>query len=157
MQYTREERLEDLRYLEMSDLEYSKYFNFRLLEDRALRPGIGYLIALKDAKLRIREEKFVPVLHFQYLKKFADFLKEKEIPLWIVNNPENPISLDWYKHSNWYEDHLLFLKKHFRKRGLVQRSEGFSFHAGLQRLSSSYFSGYDENESDLCGRIRQNF
>ncbi|MGQ2799275.1 hypothetical protein ACT54M_02290 [Leptospira santarosai] len=110
MQYTREERLEDLRYLEMSDLEYSKYFNLRLLEDRALRPGIGYLIALKDAKLRIREEKFVPVLHFQYLKKFADFLKEKEIPLWIVNNPENPISLDWYKHSNWYEDHLLFLK-----------------------------------------------
>ncbi|MDI7186547.1 hypothetical protein QMM42_10080 [Leptospira santarosai] len=110
MQYTREERLEDLRYLEMNDLEYSKYFNFRLLEDRALRPGIGYLIALKDAKLRIREEKFVPVLHFQYLKKFADFLKEKEIPLWIVNNPENPISLDWYKHSNWYEDHLLFLK-----------------------------------------------
>ncbi|EMN42881.1 hypothetical protein LEP1GSC108_4021 [Leptospira weilii str. UI 13098] len=110
MQYTREERLEDLRYLGMSDLEYSKYFNFRLLEDYAQRPGIGYLIALKDAKLRIREEKFVPVLHFQYLKKFADFLKEKEIPLWIVNNPENPISLDWYQYSSWYKDHLLFLK-----------------------------------------------
>lgn len=110
MQYTREERLEDLRYLNMSDLEYSKYFNFRLLEDHDQRPGIGYLVALKDAKLRIREEKFVPVLHFQYLKKFADFLKEKKYPLWIINNPENPISLDWYQYSNWYRDHLLFLK-----------------------------------------------
>lgn len=78
MQYTREERLEDIRYLYMSDLEYSKYFNFRLLEDFDQRPGIGYLIALKDAKLRIREEKFVPVLHFQYLRKFSSFLKEKK-------------------------------------------------------------------------------
>ncbi|EMJ55964.1 hypothetical protein LEP1GSC013_0109 [Leptospira interrogans serovar Valbuzzi str. Duyster] len=111
MQYTREERLEDIRYLYMSDLEYSKYFNFRLLEDFDQRPGIGYLIALKDAKLRIREEKFVPVLHFQYLRKFSSFLKEKKVPLWIINNPENPISLDWYVKSNWYKDHLLFLKE----------------------------------------------
>ncbi|RHX91554.1 hypothetical protein DLM76_17700 [Leptospira yasudae] len=110
MQYTREERLEDLRYIGMSDLEYSKYFNFRLLDDYAQRPGIGYLIALRDAKVRIRDEKFVPVLHFQYLEKFAGFLKEKRISLWIVNNPENPISLGWYEHSNWYRDHLSFLE-----------------------------------------------
>ncbi len=109
MQYTREERLEDLRYLNMSDLEYSKYFNFRLLEDYDKRPGIGYLIALRDAKHRIAEEKFVPVLHFAYLQKLTDFLRKKRIPLWIINNPENPISLDWYENSPWYRDHLTFL------------------------------------------------
>ncbi|AOP36659.1 hypothetical protein A0128_21670 [Leptospira tipperaryensis] len=110
MQYTREERLEDLRYLDMSDLEYSKYFNFRLLDDYAQRPGIGYLIALHDAKHRIAEEKFVPILHFEYLKKLTGFLREKQIPLWIINNPENPISLGWYADSPWYRDHLEFLK-----------------------------------------------
>ncbi|XDD52279.1 hypothetical protein AB3N59_18225 [Leptospira sp. WS92.C1] len=110
MQYTREERLEDIRFIGMSDLEYSKYFNFRLLDDYPQRPGIGYLIALRNAKFLIREEKFVPILHFQYLKKFAGFLKEKRIPLWIVNNPENPISLSWYADSDWYRGHIAFLK-----------------------------------------------
>ncbi|EMY78507.1 hypothetical protein LEP1GSC060_3857 [Leptospira weilii serovar Ranarum str. ICFT] len=134
MQYTREERFEDLRFLGMSDLEYSKYFNFRLLDDYPQRPGIGYLIALKNAKLRIREEKFVPVLHFQYLEKFAGFLKEKKIPLWIVNNPENPISLDWYGNSNWYHDHLLFLESF--------SGNGVTFSDLKNSLSMQDFSDY---------------
>lgn len=118
----------------MSDLEYSKYFNFRLLDDYPQRPGIGYLIALKNAKLRIREEKFVPVLHFQYLEKFAGFLKEKKIPLWIVNNPENPISLDWYGNSNWYHDHLLFLESF--------SGNGVTFSDLKNSLSMQDFSDY---------------
>ncbi|TGM08261.1 hypothetical protein EHQ76_03830 [Leptospira barantonii] len=134
MQYTREERLEDLRYGNMSDLEYSKYFNFRLLDDYGQRPGIGYLIALRDAKVRIRDEKFVPVLHFEYLQKFSGFLREKKIPLWIVNNPENPISLEWYQESNWYRDHLSFLQ------GLA--GDEVSFSDLRNSLSMQDFSDY---------------
>jgi hypothetical protein len=28
----------------------------------------------------------------------------------LINNPENPISLDWYKNSLWYEGYLQYLK-----------------------------------------------
>ncbi|MDV6236361.1 hypothetical protein CH379_012060 [Leptospira ellisii] len=149
MQYTREERIEDLRYLNMSDMEYSKYFNFRLLEDYPQRPGIGYLVALRDAKLRIREERFVPGLHFRYLRLFAEFCGQNGLPLWIVNNPENPISLDWYADSDWYRDHLKFLESlegdgvRFSDLKRSLRMQDFSdYHhftyPGMIRMSSIY-------------------
>ena len=60
MQYLREERIEDLRYLTMSDIDYTEYFNYRLLSDFENRPGIRYIHALKDAKERLAKENFVP-------------------------------------------------------------------------------------------------
>lgn len=46
-QYLREERIEDLRYLNMNDNDYKEYFEYRLLSDLEHRPGILYLHALK--------------------------------------------------------------------------------------------------------------
>jgi hypothetical protein len=108
--YLREERSEDLRFQNMSDSEYDEYFYFRLLSDVEKRPGIRYIWALKNAKDRISGESFRPTIHFQYLKKFTDEISKKEIPVLLVNHPENPISLSWYENSTWYKSHLEYLR-----------------------------------------------
>lgn len=110
MQYTREERIEDLRYKNMTNEEYEEYFEYRLLSDFEHRPGIRYIHALKDAKERLTRENFRPGIHLQYLKKFTEEMKSKNIPVLIVNNPENELALRWYEKSKWYQDHLDYLK-----------------------------------------------
>ncbi len=110
MQYVREERIEDLRYLKMSDAEYEEYFQFRLLSDFEHRPGIRYIHALKDAKERLTRETFRPGIHLQYLKKFTESMRQRKIPVIIINNPENPLALNWYENSKWYQDHLSYLQ-----------------------------------------------
>ncbi|WP_411821366.1 hypothetical protein [Leptospira sp. 'Mane'] len=110
MQYKREPRSEDDRYIHLSDREYESYFYYRLLEGLDQRPGIGYLVALERAKKRIAKEKFRPIFHLNYLKKIANRFQESGIPILIINNPENPISLDWYESSEWYNDYLAYLE-----------------------------------------------
>nr|WP_243393305.1 hypothetical protein [Leptospira perolatii] len=109
MQYTREERSEDLRYINMGDREYESYFHFRLLSEPEKRPGIGYLRVLADSKKRISKEKFKPVLHFKYMDLFLKYLRSNQIPVILINNPENPVSLSWYVNSEWYRSHLDYL------------------------------------------------
>ncbi|HNI89491.1 MAG TPA: hypothetical protein PKX55_15140 [Leptospiraceae bacterium] len=109
MQYKREERIEDLRYISMSDEEYKEYFEYRLLSDFEHRPGIRYIHALKNAKERLASEKFRPGIHMQYLQKFLESMKQKKIPILLINNPENPLALRWYEDSQWYKDHLDYL------------------------------------------------
>ncbi|TGK01746.1 hypothetical protein EHQ53_14790 [Leptospira langatensis] len=110
MQFTREERTEDLRYLGMSEKEYAEYFQFRIFADPKLRPGTQYLRVLADAKKRIATESFRPVLHFRYMKELLQFLRERRVPVLLINNPENPISLSWYEKSSWYKEHLDYLR-----------------------------------------------
>jgi len=109
-QYTRPVRSEDLRYLGMGDAQYERYFYYRLLEGLEKRPGIGYLVALERAKKRIASESFRPLFHLGYLKKISETFQRKGIPLVVINNPENPISLSWYKNSKWYTDYLIYLQ-----------------------------------------------
>ncbi len=150
-QYLRALRSEDIRYVSMSDSDYEKYFQYRLLQDLEKRPGIGYLVALEKAKKRIRSEPFSKKFHFSYLEKIAEKAEEKGIPLLFVNNPENPVSLRWYEDSNWYKDHLLFLsnlerrKVHFVDLKNQLRAQDFSdFHhftyLGMERMNPIYAS-----------------
>ena len=37
-------------------------------------------------------------------------MKAKKIPILVINNPENPLALNWYENSNWYKDHLDYLQ-----------------------------------------------
>ena len=101
MQYVREERIEDLRYLKMSDKEYEEYFYYRLLSDLEHRPGIGYIHALKNAKERLTRETFRPGIHLQYLKKFTIEMKAKKIPILVINNPENPLKKTTLKSEDF--------------------------------------------------------
>jgi hypothetical protein len=149
MQYQREERYEDLRYIDMGDDTYREYFFYRLMEDLPNRPGIRYLFELAEAKKKLGNEKFRPILHFQYLKKFAERLEREKIPLLLVNNPENPISLEWYNDTEWYKDYLVFLKSlesdsiRFVDWKDVLKMQDFSdFHhmtyPGMEKMNSRY-------------------
>lgn len=111
MQYTREERSEDLRYLGMNEKEYREYFFFRLLSEPEKRPGIGYLVALAEAKRKVSSEAFRPALHFRFMAEFLESMRTAKVPVLLINNPESPISLEWYVHSKWYRDHLEYLRK----------------------------------------------
>ena len=149
LHYLREERSEDLRFLNMSNNEYEEYFHFRLLSDVEKRPGIRYIWALKNAKDRISGENFRPTIHFQYLRKFTDEISKKEIPLLLVNHPENPISLSWYENSNWYKNHLEYLKslennstKFVDWRNLLPMQDFSDFHhinfSAMEKLKTYY-------------------
>ncbi|MBK8394824.1 MAG: hypothetical protein IPL26_06195 [Leptospiraceae bacterium] len=149
-QYLREERIEDLRYLNMNDNDYKEYFEYRLLSDLEHRPGILYLHALKNAKLRLTKETFRPNIHLQYLKKFTETMKEKKIPVLLINNPENPLAMDWYEKSVWYQNHLLFLKslesgneiKFIDFRNNLKMQDFSDFHhftySGMVKMNSHY-------------------
>lgn len=150
MQYFREERTEDIRYLTMSDSEYTEYFNYRLLSDFENRPGIRYIHALKDAKERLTKEKFRPGIHLQYLKKFTESMKEKKIPVLLINNPENPLSLNWYEKSNWYQEYIFYLQnliskdeiyfEDFRRKLKMQDFSDFHHftYPGMVKMNSEY-------------------
>ncbi|EOQ87042.1 hypothetical protein LEP1GSC202_0130 [Leptospira yanagawae serovar Saopaulo str. Sao Paulo = ATCC 700523] len=149
VQYIREPRTEDFRYSGMDDETYTRYFYYRLLEGLEKRPGIGYLVALKNAKERIRNEKFRPIFHFDYIQKIADHFRNRNISFLLINNPENPISLRWYEGSDWYKDHLQYLQSlesgsvHFWDIHNALPMQGFSdFHhftyVGMEQMNSIY-------------------
>lgn len=151
MQYNREERFEDLRYIDMDDDTYREYFFYRLLEDLPNRPGIRYLYEIAEAKKRLGGESFRPILHFEYLRKFAERLEQKKIPLLIINNPENPISLEWYSNTNWYKDYLKFLESLQREgtrfvdwKDVLEMQDFSDFHhftyPGMEKMNSKYAS-----------------
>ena len=149
-QYLREERIEDLRYVNMSDKDYEEYFYYRLLSDFEHRPGIRYIHALKNAKERLTKETFRAGIHLQYLKKFSDSMKQKKIPLLLINNPENPLALNWYESSKWYQDHLVYLQSLESKneiefidfRNKLNRQDFSDFHhftyPGMVKMNSEY-------------------
>ncbi len=145
----REERSEDQRYEKMSRENYREYFYYRLLADPEKRPGIGYLTALKNAKERISKEKFKPIFQFKYLQKTAEYCNENNIKVFIINNPENPLSLEWYSESEWYKDHLKFLKSLENKNvffadihGVLKEQDFSDFHhftyPAMMRMNSVY-------------------
>ncbi|TGM06530.1 hypothetical protein [Leptospira jelokensis] len=149
VQYIREPRTEDFRYNGMDDETYTRYFYYRLLEGLEKRPGIGYLVALKNAKERIRSEKFRPIFHFRYIQKIAEHFRNRNLPFLLINNPENPISLRWYEGSGWYKDHLQYLQSlesgsvHFWDIRNALPMQGFSdFHhftyVGMEQMNSIY-------------------
>ncbi|TGL58929.1 hypothetical protein [Leptospira sarikeiensis] len=148
-QPVREERIEDLRYSKMSEKEYEEYFYFRMLTDLKKRPGLGYIQVLADSKKRIAKEKFHPALHFRYMKQLIGYFKEKDLPVLLINNPENPITLSWYEGSDWYKDHISYLKditgagNHFVDFSRELPSQDFwDFHhltfQGSKKMNSKY-------------------
>ncbi|GBF51935.1 hypothetical protein LPTSP4_34730 [Leptospira ryugenii] len=148
-QYIRPKRTEDFRFIGMPDKEYESYFAYRLLQGLEKRPGIGYLVALERAKKRIADESFRPYFHFRYLKKISETFEAKNIPLLIINNPENPISLSWYERSSWYRDHLAYLQtlqgKHVRfvdLKGALPMQAFSDFHhftyPGMEQMNPIY-------------------
>lgn len=106
----REERSEDLRFLKMNRNEYREYFEYRLLSDRHLRPGMVTLHIYKESKLKLNQEKFSPLFQYRYLKLFSEYCNENHLKLILIHNPENPVSLEWYNTSEFFRDQEVFFQ-----------------------------------------------
>ena len=77
-------------------------------------------------------------------------MKEKKIPVLLINNPENPLAMDWYEKSVWYQNHLLFLKslesgneiKFIDFRNNLKMQDFSDFHhftySGMVKMNSHY-------------------
>lgn len=106
----REERSEDLRFLNMTEKEYEEYFQYRLLQDREKRPGLVTMQLYKESKEKLNTEEFREFFHYKYLKKFIGEMKKRKIPTLFILNPENPYSLVWYKDSKYLQEEAQFFK-----------------------------------------------
>lgn len=104
----RELRREDTLYRSYSDREYAASFRARILNFE--RAGTEYLEALQIARRTWAGRAFDPELPgFVAFQRFRQRLARAGVPLVVVNNPENPLTLQWYGDSNWYADYLRFL------------------------------------------------
>ncbi len=104
----RELRREDTLYRSYCDREYAASFRARILNfDRA---GSEYLEALQIARRTWAGRAFDPELPgFVAFERFRQRLARAGVSLVVVNNPENPLTLQWYGDSQWYADYLRFL------------------------------------------------
>lgn len=77
------------------------------------RPEIQRLYHLHNIKKYFGETKTEIKLwsEFEKLEQTAKLFYEKNIPFFIMNNPENPLELELYSNSNFYKTYLEFLKK----------------------------------------------
>ncbi|MBX7058540.1 MAG: hypothetical protein K1X75_10785 [Leptospirales bacterium] len=102
-------RREDRLYLSLNDTDYRASFEERLM--RFDRAGMQYLHSLKIAKDVWASRDFdsgLPTARaFQELRQR---LLSAGVRVLIINSPENPISLSWYRPSRWYSGWLEFLR-----------------------------------------------
>ncbi len=119
--YSRNESRDDFEIENMNDEEYKKDYFARMYEDGNLfldkekklfkRPEIQRLYHLHKVKKFFSETKTEIKLwsEFEKLEQTAKKFHEKNIPLFIFNNPENPLELELYSNSNFYKTYLEFL------------------------------------------------
>jgi len=130
----RPRRHEDDLYATLSDEEYKKSFEKRNLAFE--RPGWEYLRALYEAKSIWAKESFdegLPAI--QGLNRFRIRMRHASIPLFLVNAPENPLTLTLYERSEYYSGYLRFLEN-FREdgyrfadaRNLMRMQKFYDFH-----------------------------
>ncbi len=109
-QVFREERKEDLRFVSQSDESYRTYFHFRLLDFLENRPGLQYFHSIRNAKILLAKEPFFKSTQLSYLEKLTKAYASSGMKIFLINNPENPLTLDLYQDSNWYQGYLQFLQ-----------------------------------------------
>lgn len=121
--YTRTESRDDFEIENKNDEEYKKDYFARMYEDGDIfldkekkvfkRPEIQRLYHLHNIKKYFGETKTEIKLwsEFEKLEQTAKLFYEKNIPFFIMNNPENPLELELYSNSNFYKTYLEFLKK----------------------------------------------
>jgi hypothetical protein len=109
--YRRPQALEDKNLAEMSIEEYTQDYIHRMYEDADKRPEIRRHVLLRNIKKALsKEEKFVPWKEFEYLDKIKERLTKEGISFLIINNPENPIELEIYRNSVWYQGYIEYLQ-----------------------------------------------
>lgn len=147
--FKREARKEDFRYENMSLEEYKEYFFYRLFSHPEFRPGIVYFSTIYESKKWVASRKFEPNPQLEYLLKWKSILENSNISMILINNPENPLTLELYENSNWYKTQIDFLRSlesqniEFVDLRNICRAQDFSdFHhftyPAMKRMNSVY-------------------
>jgi hypothetical protein len=107
----RPEFREDILYFNMTDAQYISSYNKRLRNYN--KEGMEYLRFLEESKKEAAKcgsfNEDMPAVAL--LKQFSQRIRKAGINLIIINAPENPITLDLYKDSVWYEGYENFLRE----------------------------------------------
>lgn len=147
--FQRPPRKEDFRYENMSFEEYKEYFFYRLFSHPEFRPGIVYFTSIYESKKWASLKEFTPNPHYEYLLRWKNILENSNISMIIINNPENPITLELYENSNWYKSQLEYLRKLQSKeiefidiRNLCKAQDFSDFHhftyPAMKRMNAVY-------------------
>jgi hypothetical protein len=148
-QVYREERKEDLRFESQTDESYNAYFHFRLLDFLEKRPGIQYFHSIRNAKILLSREPFFRTTQLHYLEKAVNAYSSSGMRVLLINNPENPLTLQLYKNSDWYKGYLHFLQSissnavHYLDWNSMLKAQDFSdFHhftyPAMERMNPIY-------------------
>ncbi len=98
----RRESLEDISLSNMSLEEYqADYFN-KLMRNAKNRPELYRQNHIREVKINLSKTKFTPWIEFEYLRKGLLKLKDKNIKVILITNPENPLETGNYVPSIWY-------------------------------------------------------
>lgn len=117
--YIRKDSLDDQKFLEMSIEEYEKDYFQRMYFHSNIRPEMARLNDLRKKKELLKRTKFQKWPELHYLERIAKMLKENNIKLVLVNNPENPIELKRYVNTEWYKKYLTYFQG-LDKQGLLE-------------------------------------
>ncbi len=109
--YIRTDSLDDIRFESMTIEEYRSDYFQRIYADEEKRPETYRMSVLKKGKNLIKDKQFVVWSEIAMIQKIADKLKKNHISLILVNNPENPIELEEYANTIWYEGMLRYFKE----------------------------------------------
>jgi hypothetical protein len=149
LQFEREPKKEDYRYETLNTDEYQEYFEYRLLSSPEIRPGIVYFTSVYNSKKWISLKEFDPNPQYEYLKKWKDILLNSNSKMLMINNPENPITLDLYSSSNWYKDQLKYI--------LSIQSDYIKVYDWKDKLSPQGFSDYHHLTYPAMQKITQEY
>jgi hypothetical protein len=107
----RRESLEDISISNMSLEEYQADYTNKLLYNSKKRPELYRQNHIREVKIKLSKTEFTPWIEFDHLRKGLLKLKQKNIKIILVTNPENPLETRNYVPSRWYSGYDEYMRK----------------------------------------------
>ncbi|TGK03432.1 hypothetical protein EHO58_13495 [Leptospira selangorensis] len=112
LSYTRIPGLDDSRLESMPDDQYDKDYDLRIYRENDEENVLNRFKKIKNAKGSLSKQKsFRSWSQMKYLNEGIHYLSERNIPVLLINSPENPKEKSVYSNSRWYLGYLGFLEK----------------------------------------------
>ena len=109
--YSRIKTLEDDRFEGMTIDEYKKDYHDRLYYNWQNRRELYRLWHIRSRKESLARQDFAVWKELEYIERLSKKMKAAGIRFVVVNNPENPLELDIYAGSKWYNGFLQYFQR----------------------------------------------
>ncbi|TGN02326.1 hypothetical protein [Leptospira dzoumogneensis] len=112
LSYIRIPGIDDSRLESMASDQYDKDYDLRIYRKNDEENVLNRFKKIKNAKVLLSKQKsFVSWSQMKYLNEGIRYLSERNIPVLLINSPENPKEKSVYSNSPWYFGYLEFLEK----------------------------------------------